>query len=150
MEIKKAVAKDAEELTALTLRSKSHWNYSKEQIEGWKQDLTINTEHIKRNNIYKFVDNGFLIGFYSYKIEKDEVIRLGFFFIEPKYIGKGYGGKMISDFLERIKKEGFKRVVLDADPNAANFYKGHGFRVIGKLESAIKNRYLPIMELKFD
>lgn len=150
MEIKKATVKDAEELTALTLRSKSHWNYSKEQIEAWKQDLTISAEYIKRNNVYKCVDNGSVIGFYSFSVEKDEVIRLCFFFIEPKYIRKGYGGKMISDFLKRIKKGGFKRVVLDADPNAEVFYKKNGFYVIGKLKSSIKDRFLPIMELKLD
>lgn len=38
-----------------------------------------------------------------------------------------------------------KRVILDADPNALNFYKRHGLSEVGKLKSSIKNRFLPKM-----
>ncbi|AYN02731.1 GNAT family N-acetyltransferase [Chryseobacterium sp. 3008163] len=40
-----------------------------------------------------------------------------------------------------------KKITLDAEPNAKNFYKTFGFQTVGQLESSIKDRYLPIMEL---
>ena len=54
----------------------------------------------------------------------------------------------MTDFLKRIENSEFKRVIIDADPHAEKFYSGLGFRVIGKLKSSIKDRYLPIMELE--
>ncbi len=40
------------------------------------------------------------------------------------------------------------KITLDAEPNAENFYRIFGFETIGQLESSIKDRYLPIMELQ--
>ncbi len=54
----------------------------------------------------------------------------------------------MADFLLRIKKTDCEKVVVDADPNAEMFYKQIGFKVIGTLKSSIKERFLPIMEMK--
>lgn len=75
-------------------------------------------------------------------------MKLNFLFIEPKYIGKGYGKILMLDLISRIKSNKFESITLDADPNAGRFYKNFGFNVIGKLETSIKDRYLPIMELE--
>ena len=89
-----------------------------------------------------------MIGFYAYQPENETDIKLNYLFVEPKFIGKGYGTILMKDFLKRIENSNFKRVILDADPHAEKFYSGIGFRVIGKLKSSIKDRFLPIMELK--
>jgi len=148
MIIEKARRQDAKNLTELTLRSKSYWDYGKEQIEEWREELTITENHIDANQVHKLIKDDFLIGFYSYRPENQTDIKLDYLFVEPNYIGKGYGKILMTDFLKRIENSGFKRVILDADPHAEKFYTGRGFRVIGKLESSIKNRFLPIMELK--
>lgn len=44
MKIEKVIVEDAQRLTALTIRSKSHWNYTKEQIESWREELKITEE----------------------------------------------------------------------------------------------------------
>ena len=38
-------------------------------------------------------------------------------------------------------------MTLDADPNAESFYARFGFTQVGQLQSSIKDRFLPIMEL---
>jgi len=86
MRIEKAKNIDNIEISVLTAWSKAHWNYSSEQIEKWKDDLTISFEYI----------------------------------------------------------------YLDSDPNAEKFYQNLGFKVVGQLESSIKNRFLPIMELEIE
>ena len=148
MKVEKALLKDASCLTELTIRSKSYWNYTKEQIESWREDLKISAQYISINNVYKLVLAKKIIGFYSFSSEGKESVKLDFFFVEPAFIGLGCGKKMLSDFIKRVKKLHYKAVVLDADPNAEEFYKKNGFEVIGQLESSIKNRFLPIMELK--
>lgn len=148
MYIQQAIPTDAKELTELTIRSKSYWNYGKKQIEEWRAELTITEKYIDENHIYKLEIDKLLIGFYAYHPINPTDIKLNYLFIEPKYIGKGYGQFLMTDFLRRIKKSQFERVSLDADPNAEKFYSRLGFRSIGKLKSSIKNRFLPIMELE--
>jgi N-acetylglutamate synthase-like GNAT family acetyltransferase len=148
MKIEEAKTFDVNELTELTIRSKSHWNYSKKQIEEWKDDLTITSDYINEKEVYKLIDNKSLIGYYSYFKLNEIDIKMENLFIEPKYIGQGYGKFLMSDFLQRIKEAGFKKVTLDADPNAEKFYSYIGFHIVGQLESSVKDRFLPIMEME--
>lgn len=148
MKIERTNRTDAKDLTELTIRSKSHWNYGKEQIEKWKDELTVTERYIEENQIYKLTVDNLLIGFYAYQPENETDIKLNFLFVEPEFIGKGYGKILMNDFLKRIRNSKYKRVILDADPNTEKFYSGLGFRIIGKLKSSIKDRFLPIMELE--
>lgn len=148
--ISKVTTDDAEILTNITKKSKSHWGYSNEQIESWSSQLTITTNYIETNKIYKLVINDLVVGYYSYVILEENVVQLDNLFVLPEYIGKGLGTFLMSDFLDRCKALKFQKVVLEADPNAENFYKKHGFKTIGQIETSIKDRFLPIMELHLD
>lgn len=148
MKIIAAIPMDSVALTNLTIRSKSHWNYSKEQIEAWLEDLTITTSYIEEKQIFKLVNETVLIGYYSYFKRNEGDIKLDYLFIDPIYIGQGYGKYLITDFLKRIKATGYKKVQVDADPNVEKFYSIYGFRTVGYLKSSIKDRFLPIMELE--
>lgn len=148
MKIKKANKIDAEKLTDLTIRSKNYWNYGDSQIAEWRNELTITPKYINDNQVYKLMENDELIGFYAFQPENENTVKLNFLFIEPKYIGKGNGKILITNFLKRVKETDYKKVTLDADPNAEKFYKKIGFKVVGKLKSSIKDRFLPIMEMK--
>ena len=54
----------------------------------------------------------------------------------------------MNDFLNRIKNTETKNIIVDSEPNVEKFYEYFGFSKVGKIETAIKDRYLPIMELK--
>ena len=149
MTIEKARKKDARILTDLTIRSKSYWDYSAEQIMSWKDDLTITTAYIDKNEVYKLSNkHNIIIGYYSYIFLNNAVIKLDNLFIDPPYIGHDYGTLLMNDFLKRIKSLKFEKVTLDADPNAEKFYHKFGFKTVGKLKSTVENRFLPIMEIK--
>lgn len=148
MKIKRASKIDAIPITELTMRSKNYWNYGLEQMEEWRDDLTVSAECIDTNHVFKALDNECLIGFYAYQAIDSKTVKLNYLFVEPKLIGKGYGKGLMNNFLTRIQNEMYQKVTLDADPNAEQFYKRFGFEIIGKLKSSIKNRFLPIMELK--
>lgn len=149
MTIEKAQKKEAQILTDLTMRSKSYWEYSTEQIESWKDALTITKAYINKYEVYKLTnDENIIIGYYSYMFLNDAEIKIDNLFIDPRYLGKGFGSLLMDDFLKRIKTLPFEIVTLDADPNAEQFYHKFGFKTVGKLKSTIENRFLPIMELK--
>lgn len=147
MKIEKATKEDAKELTEITILSKSYWDYSEQQIEAWKNDLTITEAYILEKEIFKLIYENKIIGYYSFFKSNNSDLKLDNLFVTPIYIGKGIGKKLMLDFFKRILVTDFEKVILDADPNAEKFYLNIGFEVIGKLETSIKNRYLPIMEM---
>lgn len=148
MKIGNANKTDAEKITELAIRSKDYWNYGAKQIEEWRDELTITSKYIDENQVYKLTATDELIGFYAFKPKNQKVVILDFMFIEPAYIGKGYGKILMTDFFKRIEKTEYEKVILDADPNAEKFYERNGFKVVGKLKSSIKDRFLPIMEME--
>lgn len=146
MEIKKAKIADAEILTDLTLKSKAYWKYGDEQIQKWRAELTISTQYISKNEVYNLLYGNQIIAYYSYFSLDKEKVKLDNMFIHPDFIGKGFGKMLMSDFMNRARREGFNRVELESDPNAKDFYKNLGFQEIGKVETSINNRFLHIME----
>lgn len=150
MEIIKAGIADSEILTAITKKSKAYWGFSEDILKEWEHLLTITKDYIEKNEVYKLVQNGQIIGYYSYFSTDENTIKLDNIFILPDFIGKGFGKILMNDFLKNIKQLGINKVTLDAEPNAEKFYKTFGFETIGQLESSIKDRYLPIMKLQIE
>lgn len=147
MRITQAKPEDYKKLTEITFQGKSHWGYSKEQMEIWRKDLTISSEYIIQNEVFKLILNEKIIGYYSFFFVDEKTIKLDNLFLLPEYIGKGIGKFMMIDFLTRVKQEKSTKIVLEADPNAESFYTKFGFKTVTQKETAIKNRYLPVMEL---
>lgn len=148
MKIEKANITDNEILTSITKKSKAYWGYSAEQIQEWDKNLTISQDYIKEHNVYKLTVNNLIIGYYSYFFRDEKEIELDNLFILPEYIGKGLGKYLVLDFLNRIKDQKAERIILDSEPNAESFYSKMGFVKIGEFETSIKNRFMPIMEMK--
>lgn len=148
--ISKATIEDAEILTNITKKSKAYWGYSKMQIEAWSSQLTINKTYIETNKVYKLVINDLIVGYYSYIILEENVVQLDNLFLLPEYIGTGLGTFLMNDFLDRCIVLKFQKITLDADPNAENFYKKYGFKIVGQIETSIKDRFMPIMELNLN
>ncbi len=144
--IEKALTVDHSTLSTVTKLSKAYWGYSAEQIKKWDVDLTITPEYIETHEVYKLVVEKQIVGFYTYFFKDENYIKLGYLFIHPDHIRKGYGKLLMNDFWKRISQEKGKKVTLDADPNAEKFYEGLGFEVVGQLPSSIEGRFLPIME----
>ena len=77
----------------------------------------------------------------------DDQIILDNLFLFQKYIGQGFGTLLMNDFLESVKKLGFCTIILEAEPNAEQFYKKFGFSTYDHRESNIEGRFLPKMKL---
>ena len=147
-EVKRSSIDDNEILTEITKKSKAYWGYSDEQMENWSELLTITRDYIQDNNVYKLLLDNLIVGYYSYvHLNKNEV-ELDNLFVLPNYIGRGFGKLLMNDFLNRIKHTEIEKVILESEPNVEKFYDSFGFIKIGQKETTIKDRYLPIMELK--
>lgn len=150
MEILKAEITDDKILTKITKESKAYWGFPTETLLKWEHLLTISQKYIEENNVIKLVNNTEVIGYYSFFKKDKKTLKLDNLFILPSYIGIGLGKVLMNHFLDQTKKLGIEKITLEAEPNAEDFYKKFGFVTIGQLESSIKDRFLPIMELKLN
>jgi len=148
MTIQKAIPGDHEILTQITKKSKAYWGYSNEQIEDWSPFLTVTEEYIETNSVFNLMLDNQIIGYYSFFHESENSLKLDNLFVLPDFIGKGFGKLLMNDFLVRLQDLSVQKVVLNSEPNAESFYIKFGFVKIGQIETSIKDRYLPIMELK--
>jgi N-acetylglutamate synthase-like GNAT family acetyltransferase len=145
--IVKAVEDDLQRLTEIAIESKAYWGYTAEQIESWREDLTVHTKQFQQWDVYKFVSDKEIAGFYCLDLNASKTTSsLEFLFVLPKFIGKAIGSQLLQHaFQESIQQDKLKMKVL-SDPNAASFYTKHGFVEISKEESSISGRFLPVME----
>ena len=147
MTIEKAISSDHQILTEITKKSKAYWGYSDEQIENWSQFLTVTPTYIETNLVYKLTIEDKLAGYYSFLYQDETTVKLDNLFVLPEYIGKGLGRILMNHFLLGIDKTIVDKITLNSEPNAELFYTKLGFIKTGEIETSIKNRYMPIMEL---
>ncbi|CAD7816507.1 hypothetical protein CHRY9390_03183 [Chryseobacterium aquaeductus] len=147
VEIIQANTDDHKILTDITKKSKAYWGYSEQQMNEWSDLLTVSSEYIQNNKVFKLIVNESIVGYFSYMNIENNLVRLDNLFVLPEYIGKGYGKLLLNHFILNIRQSGITRIILDADPNAEKFYESFGFIKTGQIKTSIKDRFLPIMEL---
>ncbi|SFB94886.1 Ribosomal protein S18 acetylase RimI [Kaistella jeonii] len=145
--IEKATEKDHLTLTEITVDGKAFWGFSKEELSKWKNELTITPEYIAENETYNLVLDSSIVGYYSFLKIDENTLLLDNLFLFQKVIGKGFGKLLMQNFLKRAKSLNISNIILEAEPNAENFYKKFGFSTYDHRESVIKGRFLPKMKL---
>ncbi len=150
MKIEKAEKSDHKILSEITYQGKAFWGYEKEQLIKWKNDLTITEDYIEKNETFKLIVDDKIIGYYSIVKLENNIIKLDNLFLFPGFIGKGFGKILMNDCINKAKEQNIRKIILDSEPNAENFYKSFGFEVYAKLETSIDNRFLPQMELSLN
>lgn len=144
--IRSATISDRHVLTDIALKSKGYWNYSSELLQSWRSDLTVTSNMIVTMNVFKFVVNSKIVGFYILNKPKEDSVVLEFLFIHPDFIGQKIGKQLLFHAFEFARKLYCTKMSVLSDPNALEFYQHFGFVIVGSKESSVKNRSLPILE----
>lgn len=125
MEIRPAHESEAERLSALALRSKAHWGYPAEVLEGWRGDLGVSVADFRDHRIFVAVEERELLGFYSLRPD-DSAWELDNLWVVPEYMRRGIGRALLAHAMETALRGGASEIVVDADPHAERFYLDHG------------------------
>ena len=128
------------------MTSKAFWSYSKDQLENWKNDLTVFEQYLIENTAYIISMNEEIVGYYSF-LARPEIIELNNLFVHPKFIGKGFGKLLLNHFIKSAKELNASSILVYSDPNAEAFCTRHGFKTIRHEETSEANRFLPVMTL---
>ena len=149
--IRAARAGEARLLSELALRSKAHWGYSPEFIEACRAELSYREEQLRSKHMRFFVleSAGTVIGFYALALQSGQAVELEALFVEPRFIGKGFGRVLIEHAKSVAAALGAKLLIIQGDPNAERFYLAAGGVLSGTRESgSIPGRFLPTFEVR--
>jgi GNAT superfamily N-acetyltransferase len=143
--IRRAVAADADALTALAHAAKRHWQYPEAWIALWRRDLTFPPAFIERYPVYCAVDGDVMVGVYALLFAAADC-ELEHFWVAPARMGAGVGRALFEHAVERCRAIGARRLWINADPNAEGFYQRMGARRVGEVPSTPAGRTLPRLE----
>ena len=147
--IRRALPKEAEQLTQITIAAKRHWGYPEKWIQLWIPELTFSPENIAENEFWLAEVDEVIAAYYSLK-QDVEGLWLDNLWVLPEYIGQGIGRRLFEHALVRGRAWGDSVLKIEADPNAQSFYEKMGAQSVGQHQYELdgKLRILPIMEIK--
>jgi len=131
-----ASPKDTKLLASLEIRTEAYWGYDSSFMDKFKEIYLITEEFILNNPTYILKDNEIIIGFYGLLLNDDE-FSLEYLFIEPMYIGKGYGKILWNHALAECKKLGIREFTIITSPDARGFYLKLGATIDKQVDSLI-------------
>lgn len=139
-----ASAAEADILTEIAYRSEAYWGYDTEYMEKFREFYSVTQDFINRNPTVVIEGNNKPIGFYGILMEQEDEISLEYFFIEPEYIGHGYGKLLWNHLIEHCRNLGIRELDIVTSPQAKDFYVKMGAVHCGELESLLKKgRIIP-------
>ena len=146
--IRAARPEEATLITDIALRSKAHWAYTDEQMAVFRGELTVSPEHLAGSPAYVIEDEGVVRGFYTLgALEEAGLVELDHLFIDPEAMRGGLGRRLLEHARKTARADGYTRMKIQSDPNAAGFYESLGARKVGDIPSSIPGRTLPHYEL---
>jgi predicted N-acetyltransferase YhbS len=153
LKIREALPQEAGSLSRLALRSKAHWGYSQEFLDACRSELTVDASRLGTDEYECFValNGNSILGFYILELASAGSYELEALFVEPEHIGVGIGRMLIQHAVQKLSRRGAKRLIIQGDPHASEFYIAAGARQIGTRESgSISGRHLPLFEIELE
>ena len=130
-------------LSDLCFGSKAVWGYDEEFMEACRGELSFEPRDLALTPIAVAEHNGKPIGVAQVKVVDGEADLLKLF-VEPSALRSGTGKALLVWVTDVAKKLGATRLTIDADPDAAPFYRRMGAYDVGEAPSgSVPGRMLP-------
>lgn len=135
-------------LTELCLRSKAVWGYDAAFMAACRDELTIKPDDLQRSWLQVAIMGYDIVGLAQVAVNGDDA-DLAKLFIEPSALRTG-AGRILFDWAAReARARGARRLWIEADPDAAPFYRRMGAVDDGVVPSgSIPGRVLPRLKLE--
>jgi GNAT superfamily N-acetyltransferase len=130
-------------LSDLCLRSKAVWGYDEEFMDAFRGELSFQPCDLHLTPIAVAECDGKPLGVAQVKLVGDEADLLKLF-VEPAALRRGIGRILLAWATDVARKMGATRLIIDADPGAAPFYRRMAAYDIGQAPSgSVPGRMLP-------
>jgi GNAT superfamily N-acetyltransferase len=117
-------------LSALCFRSKAAWGYDNDFMEACRRELSIEPCDLRSTSIAVAEQDGRLAGVAQIKVTGCEADLLKLF-VEPTVLRDGIGRALFAWAADLATSQGADRLLIEADPDAAPFYRRMGARDVG-------------------
>ena len=138
------------EMTALTdlcLRSKAVWGYDEAFMAACRAELTLTPRDLETSCLQIVVRDNVIVGLAQVSAA-DETAHLEKLFVEPDLMRSGAGRILFAWATAAARTLGAKAMIIEADPDAAAFYRRMGAVDDGVVPSgSIPGRLLPRLRL---
>lgn len=135
------------ELSELCLRSKAIWGYDADFMAACRAELTLHPDELLASHIAIAEQAGAIRGVVQVK-QIGEEADLTKLFVDPSALRSGVGKILFGWASDAARRMGARSLVIEADPDAAPFYRRLGARDAGLVPSgSIVGRMLPKLVL---
>ncbi len=133
-------------LTALSRRSKAHWDYPVEWLHEWAPVLSIDSGTIERGTVRVAEQDGKVAGFHVIE-PRGATCELMHFWVDPCCMGQGVGRALFADAVHEARRLACREIRIEADPNAEPFYRRLGAIPQGQVAAPVAGteRWLPLL-----
>jgi GNAT superfamily N-acetyltransferase len=108
------------------------WDSYREQLEAHPEVIDVPAAQVRQGYVRVAVNaEGRPIGFSAVLPRVGQTLELDGLFVLPERMRRGIGGRLVDDVVERARRDGIRRIEVDANPGALAFYERHGFRQTG-------------------
>ncbi|MBI5930227.1 MAG: GNAT family N-acetyltransferase [Chloroflexi bacterium] len=144
--IRGATPDEADFLTELMRRSKAYWGYTAKWMAAVRDTMQITADQIATHEVFVLEAGDQTVGFCHF-YKRPDAIYLEDLFIDPTFIGQGYGKILFQHVIHLAQTWGFEKIIFEADPNAEAFYRKMGAEIIAYHPSPLfEDRLLPQMQ----
>ena len=138
---------EAAALTELCLCAKAVWGYGEDFIAACRAELTLTPDQIAGSRVRVAEEEGELVGMAELHFDRGTA-QLDKLYIAPTALRRGAGRALFLWALAEARRAGATEMTIDADPNAADFYRRMGASDDGLVPSgSIPGRRLPRLKL---
>lgn len=131
------------EAHALCLRSKAYWGYDATFMKACREELRVTAADLEEDDLAVIGGPEGLAGLVQVSVDGTRA-DLEKLFIAPDHMGQGVGRRLYEWALNAARGHGAQELVIDADPDAAAFYRRMGAVPAGMVPSgSIEGRMLP-------
>jgi len=139
---------EAELLTELCLRSKAVWGYDEAFMRACRAELTLVPADFTTSSLAVAVEGDEVAGVVQVVVDGDRA-DLAKLFIAPTTLRAGAGRLLFDWAVNTARERGARWLWIEADPDAAGFYRRMGAIDDGVAPSgSIQQRFLPRLKLK--
>lgn len=148
MHLRPARADEAALLTELCLRSKAVWGYDDAFMHACRAELTLSDADFATSSLQVAVEGSQVMGVAQVVVDGD-MADLAKLFVAPEALRSGAGRRLFDWAAGEARKRGAQWMWIEADPDAAPFYRRMGAIDDGMAPSgSIPGRVLPRLKLR--
>lgn len=148
MIVRPATLEELPDLSDLCLRSKAVWGYDQAFLEACRDELTLRSDDLATTQIAVAEADGSLAGVAQIKVMGVDADLLKLF-IAPDKLRQDLGHTLFDWAVAEARRLGATHLLIEADPDAAPFYRRLGARDVGVAASqSIPGRFLPRLSYK--